>query len=133
MEHDVDRVTLAVDRHPRRIHEERHVVVDDLDHGVSRLPAVLVEERVVNPDLGRPGRPLPGEAPVGYGRSVDVDWRAVGQVLQGDPGVVLAHEFLDLRCLILGQLLPNAINDLVEKLILNQHRYAPPVRFPFLG
>ena len=31
VEHEVDRVPFAVYRHPGRVHEERHVVRDDLD------------------------------------------------------------------------------------------------------
>jgi hypothetical protein len=36
-----------------RADEERHVVGDDLDHRVLRIPSVLLEERVVEADLGR--------------------------------------------------------------------------------
>jgi hypothetical protein len=48
------------------------------------------------------------------------------------PVVVLARELLDLWRLILWQLLPDASNDLVEKLGFYKHRYTPPLRFPSL-
>jgi hypothetical protein len=130
VEHEVDRVPLAVYPHPGRVHEERHVVCDDLYHGVGGLPPVLIELRVVHPDFGLAGRPLFRERPVTHGRPVHVDWGTVRQVLGGDPGVVLPHELLDLRHLILCQLLTNASNDPIKKLVLDQHRYAPPW-FPY--
>jgi hypothetical protein len=37
------------------------------------------------------------------------------------PGVVLAHELLDLRRPLFGHLLPDAFYDLIEKLVLDQH------------
>ena len=46
--------------HRHRIDEERHVVVDDLDHRVRRLPAVVVELRVEHAQLrGRPAAARP--------------------------------------------------------------------------
>src|SRR3712207_1980440 len=97
---------------------------------VGRLPAVLLEPRVVNADLGRAGRSLVSKVPVGDGRPVQVDGRAPGQVLRGNPAVVLAYELFDLRRLLLGQLLPNTVNELLEKFVLYQHRHTPG-RIPF--
>ena len=55
----------AAELHRHRVDEERHVVGDDLDDGVRRLPAVLLELRVVDADLGRARLALaPSEAPV---------------------------------------------------------------------
>jgi hypothetical protein len=45
----------------------------------------------------------------------------------------LARELLGLRRLILGHLLPDTVYDLVEKLVLNQHRHTPPSRFPVVN
>ena len=39
---------VPVDLHRHRIDQERHVVVDDLDHGVIGVPAVLFENRVID-------------------------------------------------------------------------------------
>src|SRR5204863_297989 len=52
----VDAVATAVELHSHRVDEERHVVGDDLDGGVGRAPAVLVELRVVDADLRRAER-----------------------------------------------------------------------------
>ncbi len=133
VDHEVDRVALAVYLHPGGVHEEGHVVVDDLDDGVGGLPAVLLELRVVDPDLPLAGLPLAREVPVGHRRPVHVDGGAVLQVLGVDPAVVLARELLCLRRLILWQLLPDPVYDPVEKLVLNQHRHTPPSRFPVVG
>ena len=117
-------VALAVYLHPRRIHEEGHVVVDHLHHGVGRLPAVLLEDGVVDPDLRLPRLALTREVPVGDGGPVGVYGGAVFEVVRVHPAVVLAHELLDLRCLILRHLLPYARHDLVQKLVLYQHQHA---------
>ena len=42
----MQREAVAVDLHRHRIDQERHVVVDDLDDRVRRLPAVLLDRRV---------------------------------------------------------------------------------------
>src|SRR5918995_7523198 len=101
VDHEVDAVALAVDLHPRRVNEEGHIVVDHLHHSVARLPAVLLEPRVIHADLGRTGHTLAGDIPVGHGRPVNVHGRAPVQVLRGNPAVILAHELLDLWRLIL--------------------------------
>ena len=90
-------VALAVYLHPRRIHEEGHVVVDHLHHGVGRLPAVLLEDGVVDPDLPLPRLAPAREVPVGDGGPVGVYGGAVFQVVRVHPAVVLARELLDLR------------------------------------
>ena len=43
MDDEMQREAVAVDLHRHRIDEERHVVVDDLDDRVRRLPAVLLD------------------------------------------------------------------------------------------
>jgi len=40
-------------RHGHRIDQERHVVIDDLQHGVGRLPAMLLHVRVEQAHVGR--------------------------------------------------------------------------------
>ena len=47
-DHQVDAVAVAGDLHRDRIDEERHVVVHELGDGVRRLPAVLLDVRVVD-------------------------------------------------------------------------------------
>jgi hypothetical protein len=68
---------------------------------------------------------------VGDRGAVHVDGGAILQILGVDPAVVLARELLGLRRLILGHLLPDTVYDLVEKLVLNQHRHTPPSCFPW--
>ena len=57
MDREVDQKAEAVQRHAHRVDQKRHVVVDHLDDRVGRLPAVLLDLRIVRPDLGlaRPG------------------------------------------------------------------------------
>ncbi len=38
------------------IHQERHIRIDHLDHGVIGFPAVLFKIGVIDPDLGGIGR-----------------------------------------------------------------------------
>ena len=52
------------------IDEERHVVVDDLDDRVRRLPAMLVEARIDDAYLRRAGRTLASELPERHRRAV---------------------------------------------------------------
>src|SRR5215210_9508829 len=117
-------VALAVYLHPRRVDEEGHVVVHHLYDGVGRLPAVFLEVGVVDPDLPLPWLAPPGEAPVGECGPVGVYGGAVLQVFRIDPTVVLARELLDQRCLILRHLVLDSVRDLVQKLVLYQHRHA---------
>ena len=43
--------SLAVDLHRDRVHQERHVVIDQLNHRVRRLPSVSLTLRIVNAQL----------------------------------------------------------------------------------
>ncbi len=54
MDREVDQEAQAVQRHAHRIDQERHVVGDHLDDGMGRLPAVLLDLRIVDPHLGVP-------------------------------------------------------------------------------
>ena len=92
MDDEVARVPAPVQHHPHRVDEERHVVGDDLDDGVGRLPAVLLDLRVVDPDLRRAGRAPPGEVEVRRRRAVEVVRIAFGEVVGRDPRVVVGDE-----------------------------------------
>ena len=48
----VQRQVVAVDFHRHRIDQERHVVVDDLDDRVRRLPAVILDRRIEDAHAG---------------------------------------------------------------------------------
>ena len=64
------------------VDQERHVVVDDLDDRVGRLPAVLLELRVVDAQLGRARPPLLAEAQLRQRGAVEVERVALGQILR---------------------------------------------------
>ncbi len=78
---DVDRAVLAGQLVGHRVDQERHVVGDDLDHGVAAGPAVLLDRGGVHPHLGGALGALEAQAVVRGGRAVDVDRVAVDQVL----------------------------------------------------
>jgi hypothetical protein len=63
---------------------------------VRRLPAVHLELRVVDAHLRLAGRAAAGVVEVGERRAVEVDLAALGEVVGGDPAVVLADELLRL-------------------------------------
>ncbi len=114
--------TLAVDFHGDRIDQEGHVVVDDLDHGMGRLPAVFVQARVVDTQFGRATGKGAGEMPVRQRGAVQVGQRAFGQVVGRHLAVVLACEFGGLGGLLGGQLGAHAFGDLVDQAIRAQCR-----------
>src|SRR5258705_366913 len=58
---EVEAAALADELHRQRVEEERHVVDDDLDDGVGRRPAVVVEGGGVDPDAGGAGRAAFGQ------------------------------------------------------------------------
>jgi hypothetical protein len=72
---------------------------------VGRLPALDLELRVEDPDLARAGRSLAAEVQVRQRGAVQVQAALARQVLRGDPAVVLADEFLRLRCVRFRQML----------------------------
>ena len=56
---------VAVQRHADRIDQERHVLIHDFHDRVARLPAVLIEIRVVGADAGLFRQTLLRQPPVG--------------------------------------------------------------------
>jgi hypothetical protein len=88
----VQRVALPVHLHGHGIDEERHVVVHDLDHRVGARPAVLLDARVVDADLGRARVEPPRERELRQRRPVQVFRVAVREILGIDLVVVLADE-----------------------------------------
>ena len=89
---EVDPVAEPPEFHRHRVDDERHVVGDDLDQRVRRLPPVLLEVRVVDPHLRLAGGPLLGQVLMRYGGAVQVQWITVREILGGNPLVVLANE-----------------------------------------
>ena len=116
VDHQVDPVPEPPELHRHRVDDERHVVGDDLDQRVRRLPPVLLEVRVVDPHLRLARLPVLGQVPVRDRGAVQVERVAVREVLGRDPLVVLADERLARRDLAGGQALPHAFADRVDQL-----------------
>src|SRR3569623_2062452 len=70
MQHGMDGVARAQQLHADGVHQERHVVGDDLHYGMGRLPAVLVVVRVVDVHRRFTGSPALGQAPMTECRAV---------------------------------------------------------------
>ncbi len=104
-----------VELHAHRVDEEGHVVVDDLDDGVRRLPAVLLELRGVDVDLGRARRALRGQVEVGERRAVEVGGAALEQVVRCDGAVVEADEDVEARGVLRGEPSAGVLDRLLDQ------------------
>ncbi|CAB4691363.1 unannotated protein [freshwater metagenome] len=84
---------LAAQLHRERVHQEGHVVGDDLDHAVpAGRPAVLGQRRGEDAHPGGALRARPGEPEVAGQCAVDVHVGAPGEVLGRDVAVVGAEQ-----------------------------------------
>ena len=91
--HDVHVAQLAGELHGQGVHEEGHVVGDDLDDAVpAGGPAVLGERGGQHPHLGGPLRAVLGQPVVAGERAVHVHVGAAGEVLRRDVAVVRAQQ-----------------------------------------
>jgi hypothetical protein len=118
VDHEIDSVTLATERHRDRVNQEGHVVGHDLDHGVRRGPPVALGFRVVDPDLRFAGGTLAGELPVSDRRAVKILATALRKVVGRHPVVVVADErFAGSRAPV-RERLANAGADRVDQLRL---------------
>ena len=61
-----------VERHADRVDQKRHVIRDNLDDGVRRLPAVLLQLWVVDVDFRASGFSLLSKIEVRYGCAIQV-------------------------------------------------------------
>ena len=95
MDDEVQREAVAIDFHRHRVDEERHVVVDDLDDGVRRLPAVLLDRRIEHAHAGVARLALPREAPVRKRGTVEIGGRPLGEVLRIDLPEIADDEALE--------------------------------------
>ena len=89
---EVARIPAAVQDHPHRVDQERHVVGDNLDDGVGRLPAVLLDPGVVDPDLRAARRTPPSEIEMRHRGAVEIARLAFGEVVGRRAGVVAGKE-----------------------------------------
>ncbi len=105
MDDRVDTEPVPVQLHADRVGQERHVVGDDLDGRMRRLPAFDFELRIEHPHLARAGLALAREVQVRQRGAVEVEAALALEILWRDPEVVLADELLRLRGVRLGQML----------------------------
>ncbi len=95
MQRRMQREPEAVDGHRHRVDEERHVVVDDLDHRVVGMPAVLFEDRVVHAQAFAAGHEFLRGLPMRHRGAVQVGDAAVLQIVGIDEIVVMTQEGFD--------------------------------------
>jgi hypothetical protein len=138
----VDRVDDQMDGQPlaRQLHghavdQEGHVVVDDLDHRVGRVPAMLLEAGIVDADLGRARGALLPEGPHRERRAVEILRLAVDDILRRGVAIVMLGEEPGPARLVAGHPLVDQIEDLVQQLGLAlvdglAHRVRSPRHVP---
>ena len=127
----VDLQAELIERRGHRIDQERHVVVDDLDDGMGRLPALFLGLRAVDPDLGDPERPGLAVAPQGQGGAIEVVRFLAQDVVRRHVGIELAQEafrgFDAGRLQALAQAPGNPVDQVVLELFrLDNHDPVPP-------
>ena len=123
MDRQLDPVSAAGELHANRVHQERHVIGDDLDDRVRRLPAVLCEPGVIGPHAGGAGGAVTSEIPDSHRRAVEITDAALGQIARWHPVVELPDE----RLALVYQLARNVVAQTAAD-GLNERRFAsaPP-------
>ena len=102
MNDEVKRQPVAIDLHRHGIDEKGHVVIDDLDDRVRRLPAVLFDRRVEDAHA-RMTRLAPArEVPVRQSGAVQVRRLTLEQILRVDLTVIAFDERLNRGALLGG-------------------------------
>ncbi len=130
VDHQLDVAALPAQLHDHRVDDERHVVGDDLEHGVGRGPPVTISIGVVDPDLGLAPLAMARGPPMGHDGAAEVGLVAVGEVLGRDPVVVLTHELLvGVRGLV-GELPPDGLAQRFDQVLfeitsLDGHSHTP--------
>ena len=117
-----DRVDDQVDAAPEpvqlrahRVDEERHVVVDDLDDGVRRRPAVLLELGCVDANPRLAALAAGAEVQMRQRGAVEVADAALQQVVGRYGAVVDADEGFEPRRLLLGELAAGVLDGLLDQ------------------
>ena len=93
----------AVQGRGDRIHQERHVVIDDLDHRMAGVPAMLVILRIVDPDLGHARLAGAAELPEPQRGAVEVVFLLADHVVRRNVPVIEPDECLGGIATRLGQ------------------------------
>ena len=128
----MQRQALAVDLHRHRIDQERHVVVDDLDHRVAGLPAVFFQARIGHAQLGRAGAETAQKIPVRQRRPVQVLHIALAQVVGIDLRIVFLRETHDGRRILPRAAFFDQCADLADQLRLGFFAVARHARHPIV-
>ena len=118
----VDAGLAPAELHAHRVDDERHVVGDDVDRRVRRLPAVLLERGVVRAHAHFPGRAAAPEGPVRQSGAVEVDRFAPAQIVRRRAAVVGADERLGLGGLLRRDALPHPLTHRLDELGLHVTR-----------
>lgn len=109
---------LAIECGNHRVDQKRHVIVDDLDHGVPRLPTVFIQRRIVDPDLGLAGGTLAREIHVRNRRAIQGLYRHAGEVVARCGSIVTSKETLGGFHPFRRQFLPSMIDHACDRLAL---------------
>ena len=104
----MDAEAAPVQLHRDGVDQERPVIGHDLDRRVRRAPAVRLEDRVVDAQLGLTRAAPAREAELTDGQPVQVEGVALGEVVRRDPAVELPDERLRVCRAVAGQELADA-------------------------
>ena len=100
------RIALPVHLHGDGIHQKGHVIVDDLDNGMTGYPAVLLQLRVIDAEFGRTAAETSRESKMRQGGAVQIGRVHLCQVFPGYLVEVLLNEYGGFLSLGGGQALP---------------------------
>jgi hypothetical protein len=92
VDEQLDRVALSDQPHRQRVHEERHVVTDDLDRAGGRLRAVPVAVEAAHPHLRLARAPAARLLPLTQDGAREPGRITITEILSGHPVQVLADE-----------------------------------------
>ncbi len=113
MDDEMLREPVPVHFHRHRVDEERHVVVDDLDDRMRRLPAAFLKRRIECPHPRVACLALAREVPVRECSAVEIGQLPLGEILRVDLAVVHAHERLE-RFVLCWRLGPHECSQFVD-------------------
>ena len=105
---------VAVDRHAHRVDQKGHVVAGEVDDGVGRLPAVLLELGVVDVQFRHAALAAAQQVEVSQGGTVEVGRVAFGEVGGRGPSVVVTDEVAEQLALLRGDLVVDQLDQAVE-------------------
>ena len=106
--------TLAIDLHRDRIDQKRHVIINDFNDRVGRLPAMFIGPRVIDAQLRCATGKGACKLPMRKRRAIQIGHRLRGEVFGRLLSVILAREFGCFGRLGFGQLAVNQSNQRVD-------------------